>query len=68
MSKGVSGAGKGQAHLMADGERMPVNVNCIFRDDTVGGHVTGTRNLSQGYVSRLCPRARQVWAKVKPTL
>ena len=64
----MSGAGKGQAHFMADVERMPVNVNCIFRDDRVGGHVTGTGDLSQGYVSRLCPRARQVWAKVKPTL
>ena len=60
MSKGVSGAGKGQAHFMADGERMPVNVKCIFRDDTVSGHVTGTRDFSQGYVSRLCPRAHQV--------
>ena len=56
----MSGAGKGQAHFMADVERMPVNVNCIFRDDRVGGHVTGTGDLSQGYVSRLCPRARQV--------
>ena len=53
MSKGVSGEGKGQAHFMADGERMPVNVNCIFRDDTVSGHVTGTRDLSQGYVPGL---------------
>ena len=54
MSKGVSGAGKGQAHFMALwSERMPVNVNCIFRDDTVSGHVTGTRDLSQGYVPGL---------------
>lgn len=49
----MSGAGKGQAHFMADGERMPVNVNCIFRDDTVSGHVTGTTDLSQGYVPGL---------------
>ena len=49
----MSGAGKGQAHFIADSERMPVNVNCIFRDDTVSGHVTGTRDLSQGYVPGL---------------
>ena len=66
--QGVAGAGKGQAHFIAEDERMPVKVNSIFKDDTVGGHVTGTRDLSQGYVSRLCPRARQLWAKVKPTL
>ena len=31
--QGVAGAGKGQAHFIAEDERMPVKVNSIFREN-----------------------------------
>ena len=66
--QGVAGAGKGQAHFIAEDERMPVKVNRIFRGRHGDGHVTGKRNISLGYVVRICPRACQVQVRVKRTL
>ena len=40
--QGVAGAGKGQAHFIAEDERMPVKVNGIFREDTGTGMLQGT--------------------------
>ena len=40
--QGVAGAGKGQAHFIAEDERMPVKVNSIFREDTGTGMLQGT--------------------------
>ena len=39
--QGVAGAGKGQAHFIAEDERMPVKVNGIFREDTGTGMLQG---------------------------
>ena len=52
--QGVAGAGKGQAHFIAEDERMPVKVNGIFREDTGTGMLQGTEtypwDMLQGYV------------------
>ena len=40
--QGVAGAGKGQAHFIAEDERMPVKVNGIFREDAETGMLQGT--------------------------
>ena len=40
--QGVAGAGKGQAHFIAEDERMPVKVNSIFREDAGTGMLQGT--------------------------
>ena len=51
--QGVAGAGKGQAHFIAEDERMPVKVNRIFREDTGTGMLQGTEtypwDMLQGY-------------------
>lgn len=51
--QGVAGAGKGQAHFIAEDERMPVKVNRIFREDTGTGMLQGTAtypwDMLQGY-------------------
>ena len=46
--QGLAGVGKGQAHFIADYERMLVKVDSIFRRS---GYITRTRDLFRFYVT-----------------